>query len=401
MFSQRQHTILFITFDAVTRVDLLSGGKTVEVLRSSRSHRPEHAMLGDAVKVGLGLGSSKCGHVYILSDELWSGKVSLADEIVGVVDEQQIEQTLSLEAEYESGISPFDSRLGYAIASPVDGQKTWWVTQAELSQLSQIAAATPRWPGKIIGVSSPASFGRDSEDDLAARWDLNSSDSCGEFAKAWLTEYLSDKAKLPVIHLRNQSWIENRQRPIGMLAAAMALLTCIALHDNGNRQLASTRMQFLQLVEQEKKLRLVLNEYEESSRRVREVKQQNEKLDAAQSLQRDARLRDHMRYAAMRTRPVQLLRALAESADPGHWLQSIRLTELQAVISGVAVDSTSVTLSAQRLESALGSSKWLVQPAKISIDEASRLVRFEMTLVPLKGVSQPFTVATNGATDVR
>lgn len=400
MFSQRQHTVLLVTLDAVARVDMLSG-KSVEVLHSSRLHRPGHATLGDAVKMGLGLGPSKCGHVYVLSDELWSGKVSLADEIVGVVDENQLEQTLSLEAEYESGISPFDSRLGYAIASPVDAQKTWWVTQAELSQLNQIVAVTPKWPGRIIGVSSPASFGLDHEDDRSSRLDMGSPESCGDFAKAWLTQYLTDKATLPFIAVPNQSWLEKHQRPIGMLTAATALLICIALHDSGNRQLASASTKLFQLVEQEKKLRLLLNENEESSRRVREVKQQNEKLNAAQAQQRDARLRDRTQYAAMRTRPVQLLRALAESADPGNWLQSIKLTRAQVVISGVAVDSTSVTMAAQRLEAALGSKKWLVQPAKISIDEASRLVRFEMTLVPLNDASQPFTVASKGATDVR
>ena len=400
MFSQRQHTILFVTLDAVARVDMLSG-KSVEVLRSSRLHRPEHATLGDAVKMALKLGPSKCGHIYVLSDELWSGKVSLADEIVGVVDEDHLEQTLSLEAEYESGISPFDSRLGHSTALPVDGQKTWWVTQAELSQLSQIAAAAPKWPGKIIGVSSPASFRLDPDDDHSSRLDLNSSDSCGDFAKAWLTQYLADKGKLPFIERDNQSWIKKQQRPIGMLTAAAALLICIALHDNGSGQLASTSTKLFQLAEQEKKLRLLLSEEEESSRHVRLVNQQNEKIVAAQAQQRDARLRDRTQHAAMRTRPVQLLRALAESADPGHWLQSIKLTGVQVVISGVAVDSTSVTMSAQRLEASLGSSKWLVQPAKISIDEASRLVRFEMTLVPLNDASQPFTVASKGATDVR
>jgi len=400
MFSQRQHTILFVTLDAVSRVDMLSG-KSVEVLRSSCLRRPEHATLGDAVKMGLGLRPSKCGHIYVLSNELWSGKVSLSDEIVGVVDQDQLEQTLSLEAEYESGISPFDSRLGHAIASTVDGQKTWWVTQAELSQLRQIAAAKPKWPGKIIGVSSPASFGLDPDDDHSSPLDLNSSDSCGDFAKAWLTQYMVDKSKLPFIDLPNQSWIEKQQRAIGMLTAATALLICIAMHENGSGQLASASTNLFQLVEQEKKLRLLLNEEEESSRLVREVKQQNEKLDAAQAQQRDARLRDRTQYAAMRTRPVQLLRALAESADPGHWLQSIKLTGSQVVISGVAVDSTSVTMSAQRLEAALDSSKWLVQPAKISIDEASRLVHFEMTLVPLNDASQPLTVASKGATDVR
>ena len=308
MFSQHTYTIIVVTLDAIARVDLLSGN-SVEVVQSSRVNRSPQAELGDAVRTGLGLGPKKCGRVYILSDDFWSGRVSLANEIVDAVTDDQLAQTLALEAEHESGISPFESHLGYVRDSSIDGQTTWWVTQAESVQLHAIAAAVPNWAKSVVGFSSTA-LATPSESTDKEPLDTTSSESCDALAQAWLNNYLSAEHELPVICLKSQPWTDKHRRKICLLTAVGALALCVVFHTHGTRQVAGANAELLKLVTLEKQLRVELDDSEALARQYQEVKHQQE----AQARQLDEHRNRQIEYAANRKRPVQLLQGLAQYA---------------------------------------------------------------------------------------
>lgn len=394
------HTIVLVTLDSLARVDLRLG-ESVEVVRSFRTDRAEHSELGSSVRAAFALGPARCGQVYVLSDEFWSGQVSLGSEVVAAVTVEQLEQTLALEAEYESGMPPFDSRLGHVLLESADGETTWWVTQAESTQVDAVAAAIPDRTGRratiaSLAISSPA---REVSDEGTP--DSASPDACAAFARTWLTQYLTEERAIPAIELTSATWAQKHSQRFGIAAALAALFVCVALHASGTEQVATAHAELSELVLREKQMRAELAENEEVTRRLREAKQEREAAERVRAQERSELRREQAEYAAIRKRPVQLLHALAATADPRHWIQEIALNGEQVVISGVAVDGIAVTTLAQRLEAELDPTQWLVQAAEISASDATRLVRFQMTLVPLKRKVRLLNVAEMGAADVR
>lgn len=400
MFPRRTYTIVIATIDRVARIDLLAG-KSLEVVHSSRSARPAHAELSDAVRTGLCQGPAKCGRLIVLCDELWSGYVSLANEVVAAVNEAQLEQSLALEAECTSGISPFGSHLAHVRTSTGGEQTTWWVTQIESTQLNAIATAIPTWAGRLEGIASTAISHSQLSTDEGAQRSEDGPESFEGLAKAWMTTYLADRRLLPVVKADRQYGTDKQQLRLGILTAVAAFAVCVAAELSGPGKVESAKAELAQLVDLEKQLHQELQEGERIAQQQRELKDQHAAIEMANAQQLDELRRQDAENTAVRKRPVQLLTALAATTDPGHWIQNIEMRGAAVLISGVAIDSNSVATLAQRLESQLTSPRWQIQPAKLSIADPERLFRFELMLVQSKQLDAPASLASRGTVHER
>lgn len=383
---------MIVTFDSVARIDLRIG-KSVEPLRSWRVDRSPQSELGEAVRSGLLLGPKKCGRVYVLSDELWSGPISLDKQIVDAVTDDQLEQTLALEAEHASGISAFESRLGYVRNKSIDGKPTWWVTQAELAQLDSTETLIPKWAGMVHGIASTATtLSRNGDQELT---DTSTSEACSGLAKAWLTRYLSTDCDVPCIQMSTNTWIANHRTLISILSFVAALAISVTAYAITNRQLSDEKANLTQLLALEKQTQTKIDQREQRVRQVQEIAIQHQEAQRRHLERLDQIRKQELAFAATRKRPLQLLSALLSTADGSHWIQRIDLNDSRSVISGIAVDSISVTKLAEDLESELGSAEWTVWPSVMKVEAATRLVHFEMTIVPTATAAQ--RVAIGGA----
>ena len=381
MLSHNHFTIIIVTFDSVARVDLLAG-KSVSTLQESCVNRSAQAELGSSVKVGLNLGAKKCGKVFVLSDEFWSGHVSLTDEVVGALSADQIEQALALEAEHESGISPFESRLGYCLIGPIDGKTTYWTTQVEATQLDAIEKELPSWVRKVYGfaaIDGPTS----STDNADSGSEITLPESNEQIAVAWLTKYLSAKSELAIIESLTPTWTEKQTKQVSTLVAIGVLVLCGILHVVGNGRLSNHNDELAQLDQQAEQLRRSLIDGEKSIQHFRDIQLRQVASQRAHSERIEELRALQLELANDRKRPVAILEALASTAAASHWIQSVVMNRTEVLIVGIGVDSNAVTGFAERLERELDASSWRVQPAVMSIEESTQLVRFELKVIPI------------------
>ena len=398
MFRRRPHTVLLATFDSVARIDLRAG-RSPSVLRSARRDRPQQAALGDAVRLAVALGPAPAGPVYVLTDELWSGEVSLPPEVAAALAPWQIEQALVLEAEQLSGIPAFESRAGYTKLAAIAGQDAWRVVQADTAQIAELTAAVPGGEGRLAAVAaiSPSSgeFSAPEEPGLAT------ADGSAALAAEWLRGYTLDRQSVAVIQLSSDTGrTVRRQRAAGAFAAAV-LAICGGLHWHSHARLASAQQALSGVETRERLAREQLARLDELAQFDRDAEEKRRSVEQARAEEVQALRREQAAEDTLRRRPLQLLSALASTAAAGHWVQDVDLNRERAVISGLAIDGGAVTSLAEGLEHELSPLGWSVRSAALAPAGQSQLVRFEMMLVPTDQASRSAVIAVRGASNAK
>ena len=416
MASRSKFTIVLITADSLARVDLRAG-KSIELLRSSRMDRPKNGDMAHAVSAALDLEAQRCGKIWVLSDDFWSGRVSLSKEITDAIADDELEQTLAFEAEYDSAFSPFESRICYtAVADPQSNTSSWWVTQAELSQIKEIEAAVAGRAGKLAGLASMAVTVPGLEDSQAAlHASLERSARAGSgasnqvlvadhaelerHAQVWLETYLAAPAQIPTIRSLPHAMSGAQQWKLGLFLAAGVFAVCLTLHVRGEYQFAQATAQAMQLADQKKQLRLELHETNLRAQHLASLEQQQQADRAAHAEHVLRQQHQKNLNVFLRKRPADLLHALATTARPQHWIRNIELNAQGAVLSGLAIDALSVTELTQSLERELNPKGWIIQPAKMSVVDDGPLVQFQVVLTSMDRYEGQLAAAIQGGSD--
>lgn len=150
-------TILLLTSTTLARVDLRGTGDRTQVIGVWSRPRQESASIGDLVEAAFRSGGKTHGDIFVLSTSFWTGPVSLAREITAGLSDEDIAQSIALEAESFSGIPAFDSQIAHSSISPdAVGNLRWWVTQLDLGELAQIEDTIKKLGGRLAGVGHPA-----------------------------------------------------------------------------------------------------------------------------------------------------------------------------------------------------------------------------------------------------
>ncbi|MCA9216158.1 MAG: hypothetical protein KDB27_23985 [Planctomycetales bacterium] len=376
MFQQPLYTIVLVTYDTIARVDVRPGD-AYDVAYSFRIDRPSQSDLSDAVMTAISHGPKQCGRLIILSDEFWTGAVMLANEIVREVNGEQLEQALALEAEPESGISPFESRLGFVIDSTNDSQTTWRVVQAEFEQVKQIATAAQQ-AGRVYAYSS-LSATEFADVSIDSSTDTSTAEACEELVVQWLREFRSENGVAAITDAARSVLEEHAGRVKGAMAVA-AIMCCACHYVLSERNIAHTLQHCQQLADSEKQLRIEIDAAEKNNRETLEVSRQRETTRVAfeRQIANAQAIRDE--FNSTRRRPVQILSALANTAGREHWIQTIHFVDNQVCVTGLALDNRAVLHFATRVEVELNGTNWFVHPTSMSIDDKTSLVRFEVVL---------------------
>ncbi|MEO1528861.1 MAG: PilN domain-containing protein [Planctomycetota bacterium] len=174
-----RNTLLLITGSQLARVDVTVGKnpRVQGVWTLERLPGESIATLADAA---LRLGPKKCGEVFLLCHEFWTGVIHLASDVAGALDGDELDQAIALEAETYSGVSAFESRLGTKpLPRDASGESRWWVTQVPQADWNEVNQAVQQFGGKLAGIGHPSlaafpsAIQRSSEDSERERWRLN------------------------------------------------------------------------------------------------------------------------------------------------------------------------------------------------------------------------------------
>ncbi len=392
MFTQSNQTVIFVTSDFVARVDL-SAGQSITVIESKAAPRAPFTELSDAVRQAFELGSRRRSKVWIVADDFYSGCVELPLDVVNAVTDELIGQTLALEVEYDSGISPFESKMGFlSLHDNKKDERRYWITQAEASQFESVVASVPSWTGPVVGVASSRLIAPIEKNSKAAA-DSNETkplvqlteNEIGETAREWLTKAIAAPATIPIIHVAKTELTATQKRRQGMLIAGVAMLMCALHFGTVNQQRLRLVATESQLVSQEQQLR---KQVDETERRMRTMQAELTKDQAANDTKTKLIAEQQRRAAEHETNrkfASFLLKSLSTTASDKHNISKIEVENSQTVLSGVAINGHAVASFAKSLDVQLKESvefaSWSVKPPEMSSAGSQSLVTFKLILV--------------------
>jgi len=408
------HTVIVIsdTFVVRSQIERKTGGAgsdSLRVVAIDRMGRPEQGDIRDALEQSLQNDGFADGapnptppdhrYVWVLTDDAWSGPITLSKNIVNAIDPAAIEQTLALEAEQESGISPFDSRLSFVRFSESNDATTWWVTHAEKSLWDDVESSIPSSAGEIAGLTAIRSSSDDSQPTADAELE-NESVADESFAISWLSDHLSDRISIPVITKADQTRATHEPSQRRLIAAVLILAICFCVNWYGGAKLSQASFGLSQLSIEETELRGKLKRAKENSLRVSKVKLTADAEKAAE-VQRQIRLKElNSQRIDQRQRPIQVLHSLAVTANATHWITQIEMHPERFTLRGLAVNSEAVTKLSQAIEAELDQRRWSVEPPQMSCD-LGNLIEFELVLIPVQGTTEQIAVRLKGGIDAR
>ncbi|MEM9643484.1 MAG: PilN domain-containing protein [Planctomycetota bacterium] len=171
-------TLILITHSNLTRVDV-HGGKSTRAKGVWTRERIPGESTATLVEAALRLGPKNTGDTWVFMNEAWTGVVRLAGDVARVLDGDELDQAIALEAETYSGISAFESRLSFkSLPKDAGGDARWWVTQIPQSDWHEVNQVIRQCRGKLAGMGHPSlgAFPADLIDDADSSsqpWRLN------------------------------------------------------------------------------------------------------------------------------------------------------------------------------------------------------------------------------------
>ncbi len=148
-------TLLLITRDRLCRADFVVGRGA----RLTSFHaRPRPIEIDSLVSaVDSLVVSSKLGkRVWVLTSDLWTQTLQMSHGRTSGISESELAGALAFEAEAMSGVSAFESAVGFRKVAGEAGQQTYWVTQGTQGDVGQIEQIVDRHGGALQGLLHPA-----------------------------------------------------------------------------------------------------------------------------------------------------------------------------------------------------------------------------------------------------
>ena len=405
------HTLLINTGKMVARIDL-AGTRELRVLnvwtRPCNETLSAIALVSNALK----LSPRRAGRVWVLTSELWFESVTLAADVSALLSGAQLDQALALEAEADSGVSAFESRLAAlkieTASSNIGDDGRWWVTQLSVSEFDQLSEAVRENGARLYGVAHPAAAymmlaATTAIDDNARvvaspqpsphAWcehapvmtidensdELTSTAAWHALASEWAI-CLARRPPLPlVIAAARQPLSRNQEIALGLTLLLVTGCGCAANYWRTQQQIAQASSAIAQLEQQQTSHEKLLTSFNSGEARVAQMRQEVSKARA----HRDKLARDlaaaNATHSQQSLRWVALLDALVEAGNSDCWLQKVESKPTQAVLTGIALNNAAAHRFASGLERSLRASGWVVLPAETKL-EANQLVTYRVVL---------------------
>lgn len=411
---RRRKTLIIITACTVARVDFRTSSK-LENRQIHWSRRSQDSDLADAVKQAIGLSQQPVGSLSLISTDFWIGLVSLPADIANVAEHQELQHALALEAELDSGIPAFHSKVAYQrIKQTSDGSVMFCAMQVADTWTHGITKAVSNLSGRLTAMAHPLATELDSlqESDVAildriAQWSHQSHQAGDSLTSppehaspSWLEELVERTILSGCCDLRRSKmeggtcWI-----PVGSSAgwlgsklttfslAAATALGCCGWQEWLNRQNNRLLKQIAELEQNQARqnealtatqriqsqLMSLRKTHEKAQQQLLVTQQSNQKLSRAQSLRFN--------------RWPRLIDSISNSAG-SCWVQRVDSDSKSASILGIASTSQEAQDFAIQLEQRLNETGWRVAPVACHVLPGG-LYHFCITLSSGDSVENP------------
>ncbi len=414
-------TILLLTGTQVLRADFSSGAAPRQ-LGLWRGDRPPGFTPETAAELALALGPKPARKVLVLTTHAWTQRDVLAAQSSRRMNAEELSQALAFEVESYSDMGAFDSRAAHVeLPSSNDQERAFWVTQISSGDLGAIEEVVKRRGAKLVGVAHPAgvpaslhggaawqrlefwgeticcvgNFGGRllaiaSSDARSDRWQSTLAGECeiqstterliapqtavpaqhkgdaplalddDAAAELWFTAWAAQvsrsggNSQVPLLHPVRRPLTARDRMARSAVGAAVVLLLCGLHWAYGQYSLVS-------MGAEQEKFAAAGAEKKGYTTRLTQVKKEQEETQKAVKELREER-RQMAALGPWRSRHLELLRFLAESANENLVIQEIAPSEGGLSLRGLAVTTDSAMWLASDLRDPAFLSGWLVRP---------------------------------------
>lgn len=393
------HTLLLITGRVLARVDL-SGTRRLRVQNAWAQQCTEPVPPAVAAVTALNLGPRRAGRVWVLSSDFWTGVLSLAADVAPLLSHDELAQALALEAEIDSGISAFASRVGRLALSEqsAGGNTRWCVTHIGTAELQELSHALKRLGAHVVGAAHPAAAAivsaaaEDTLDaeDLLTGWEerlwASRGDDAGSlratvirWAECW-TDCLAQTPPMSLVVRAEAKPLSHAQRIA--CSAAMALVAagaCGLWNWHTQTRILTAERAITSLEQRQSAQETLQRSLQALEARVAKLRKEALQAEAERRVLENDLHRADLAHTQHNHRWSALLDAISSSIDEQCWIQQLESKPVRATIHGLAIDNTAAHRFASALELGLAGSGWTVLPADTRPTE-HHLVAFKIVL---------------------
>ncbi len=395
-------TLIVLTSQRLARIDLTGPRKRLRVEQTWSCPAIASSELAATVAIACRLGepavpktnsltpsAMRTRSVVVLSDDIWNDTLTLPLDVTVLLQPDELQQALALEAENFSGINAFQSKLAIRkivdtstklldVSSNFQAASSWWIAQIAQSDLASMATAAEVYGMKFVGATHALAAWHASATAAPLTLDrLHEPEQLKEFGEHWARALSKDGYQLLV-----QPESASARRPnLAWLQACAALLTAGACA--GVAQLRSAQLQ--PVVAQLKQQQQTLTEFDTTAKKLRgaevQLQQSLKKLPTPPKPRSQAVL-IHKTAEPARVETANwlaLLDALSTVTPEECWIDSWTANAGQPTLTGRGLTAQSIHELARHLEQALTGQGWRVCAPVIQPGE-SDLVEFELVL---------------------
>jgi Tfp pilus assembly protein PilN len=400
-------TLLLLHHRGLARVDL-RGRRTPSVQgvwcqARAANYSDSGNAIASAALAALKLGPLRAGRVWVLCEDFWTETLTVPEDLSLLLNGAELQQALAIEAELDSGISAFHSRMGAlplpAFPSEPSIEPRWLVTQIPSAVLDSLERELARQGARMAGAAHPAIAFVSPESarpddapwaDARQQWaqlqqegsGLSPEQIAAAVGSSWaaVLNPSSRSPLAPLLVLPERRPMSHSQRLVlGAGLAAATLLVCSVWHSRTQFLHNQTQLAIGQLEQQltaherlEKELAVLQGQLPKLQQNLRQLRAERRSLEHDLQIANAAYTQHNQRWQV-------LLEALCEAADMDCWIQRLDSQPLQANLTGVAIDNAAAHRFASYLEKQLAPRGWNVEPAATQSTEQG-LVAFRIVV---------------------
>ncbi len=389
LFSRKPaYTLLLVTRSMVARIDFIGRGKPK--VSQIWSEQPFHfESFQGAVAHAIQLGPKTLGRLSIASPEFWTDIIQLSTDVVAIATPQETRHALAMEAEVESGIPAFDSRVACQRLLCEDQPRIpFCSTQVENSLVADLVKLAPKYKTRLHSLTHPIAFaGIDSSVSLSLTSDALAwwNDPQSDFSQK-LEDFSSEACKVfgrrtdltPMLIVPSKDRSRAKQIALCVSVSALTVGGCAAWNLHSRQQLEATLTTIDQLEKQQQVSTISAAAIKRAETKLVNLRKETQEADDWRaSIEGQLNLASEIQQR-QNARWSRLIDSLAQEAKDC-WVQRIESNVNFTTVHGVAISNAEAHAFAARLEQALSADGWLLSPATTSLLEGG-LFQFSISL---------------------
>jgi len=362
------YTLVLITDSLLARIDVRVRSKiTIDSIETAAT--PENASIASLVASALAMGPTRTNPVWLFCNRFWTGTISIPSDMHAIANSDELNQAAILEAETQSGIPAFQSKVVLTrIKNDLHGEPQYWVTQALDTELASIEQAFCLAKAKWTGIAHVAlDCPTDPSADLnPIGFSLGSDSEVRNWALETIKDLSAKTATRPYFTPPVKVLSPTTQTLLASVLASLTVVVCTSVYIRDKSALQSIELLSVNASKQNESAEALTRQLQKAELSLVESrkKRQDDQI-RFDTTKREFEL-NQFNQSLLSGHCVNLIDAIANSADSDSWLRSIESNAAKTTLKGLCLNEASAHRFASSLEQQPKLVGHTVSPAQIT-----------------------------------